>query len=379
MKSSVVNIRTVDQLEKLFNRPVPIKDKNLMEKVLAIFPVRLTAHLLSLAKISTAVEQQFLPDIREITDQIGQTHCFVGLLHTGVSGVERMYLDRCIIMPQPACPAHCRFCFRKFYEHRQERAMSFSQLNAALSYVEHEKTIKEVLITGGEPAMDFERLGHLIGGLRCIEHVGPIRVACRSLITAPELIDKKFIQLLKNHQDLRAGRPIEVACHCNHPEEISLQTVEALAQLREAGIHVYNQTVLLKNINTDPLVMLSLTKKLRAHGVETYYIFFGGPVQGTSHLRPNIDQALKIKTKLRQQATGRANPHFILTTKLGKVELGVDGWVTKREPNNQHVWIRTPYTLESLSKIQPGFQLPKDSYVDKENQIVVRYLDGPTY
>lgn len=310
------------------------------------FPVRLTSHLIDLIRRSPAVARQFLPDSREVTTLDGQERCFSGLLEHEVPGLERMYVDRCIVMPQPTCPAYCRFCFRKFYEHTDGKAMSRTQLDQALAYIAADVRLREVLITGGEPLMDLERLEYLLRGLRRISHIGPIRIACRTLVTDPERVDTKVAALLRAHQSLRAGRPIEIALHCNHADELSDLTVDRLALLQENGLSVYNQAVLLRDVNLDPQVMLALLRALRAHGVESYHLYFAGPVQGMGHMRPTLDEALALKSHLRREATGRLNPHLIVTTRLGKVELGVDGWIVEREPDSRHVWIRTPYTLD---------------------------------
>ena len=377
MSSRTINVTSLAQLEELTRRPIPEGERQALQKVIDTFPVRLSAHLVELMRRSPAVAAQFLPDAREVTELDGQTRCFSGLLHGGVHGVERMYPDRCILLPHPVCPAYCRFCFRKFYDDGGGKALSYPELDAALAYVARETELCEVLITGGEPVMDPKRLRYLLEGLRRLPHIGPVRIACRSLIMEPSLVDDALVALLREHQDLRAGRPVEVALHANHPDELTAPTVDALARLREAGLHVYNQAVLLRGVNLDADTLLALFRRLRRHGVESYYLFFGGPVQGMQHMRPSIAEALALKSELRRRSTGRAIPQLILTTRLGKVELGVDGWVVEREPDGRHVWIRTPYTLAGLTAIDPRFTLPEDARLDADGQIVMRYLDGP--
>ncbi|MCA9667674.1 MAG: radical SAM protein [Myxococcales bacterium] len=376
MASKLVNVRTLDQLAKVMPAPADA-DRDAMQAVLDQFPVRITRHLLDLMQRSPAVAAQFLPDTREVTT-LGQDKCFSGLLELDVPGLERMYPDRVIIMPHHACPAYCRFCFRKFYEHHSGSTMSYDDLDRALGYVAARPEIREVLITGGEPVMEPKRLRHLLAGLRRIAHVGPIRLACRSLIMAPELCDDALLEMLAAHQDLAAGKPLEVALHANHPDEITAPTIERLVALRQRGIHVYNQTVLLRGINDDAEILRALFEALRRYGVETYYMFLGGPVRGMDHQRPTIADGLALKRALRRHASGRANPHFIVTTRLGKVEIGVDGEIVAREADGRHVWIRTPYTLAGFRAVSPRFELPDDARLDDAGYIVMRYLDGPS-
>jgi len=378
MASRLINIRTVEDLQRLTGRDVPSHERADMQRVMDTFPVRLTPHLLELVRQSEALAAQFLPDPREVTDLEGDDRCFVGLLPVEVDGgLEQMYPDRCIIMPQPTCPAYCRFCFRKFYAHREGLALSTAMLDQALDYVARRPGLNEVLITGGEPILDLGRLEHLLAGLRRLNHIGPIRVACRALVTAPDLLTGDVVDLLRRYQDLSQGRPVEIASHVNHPDEITPPTVDALVRLRQAGLHVYNQTVLLRGINTQGEILAKLLRTLRGHGVETYTIYFSSPVRGTEHLRPSMEEALALKSLLRRETSGRANPHLILTTRVGKLELGVDGWVVEREPDQRHVWVRTPYTLDGFLSLHPLFQLPPDTRLDPEGFMEVRYLDGP--
>lgn len=384
MAPRTFNIRDLNQLQRFVedvyrDRVVSrttVDDAPEMQTVLDTFPVRITEHLYERMKRSDAVAKQYLPDVREITTLEGQERCFTGLFPTNIEGLERMYVDRCIIMPQPACPAYCRFCFRKFYEHADGHAMSDVEMDRAIAYVAADPRLREVLITGGEPVMDFQRLTYVMRGLRQIDHLGPIRIACRSVVMAPYLVTDRLIAMLREHHDLRRGKPVEVAIHVNHPDELDERAIEAIVRFRDAGIHVYNQTVLLRDINCDAEVLLSLFRKLRNHGVESYYLFFGGPVQGMNHSRPTIDEALTLMTTLRRTSTGRCLPRFILTTRIGKVTLGVDGWIVEREADGLHVWIRTPYTLRGFREISAEFQLPEDGRIDEEGHIVMRYLDG---
>ena len=356
--------------------PVVAPDRTAMREVIRRFPVRISQHLLSRIGSSQAISAQFLPDAREVTTLSGQVRCFSGLLATGIHGLERMYIDRVILMPHHACPAYCRFCFRKFYEHGQGSAMTRQQMDQALNYIGERQEIVEVLITGGEPVMDRKRLAYLLEGLRRIDHVATIRIACRSLVLAPELIDAELIALLRAHQDLRAGRPLEVASHTNHADELSGATIDRVVALREAGLHVYNQAVLLRGVNCDVATLEGLLRALRRVGVECYYLFFAGPVQGMQHQRPTLAEAMALKRALRERVSGRANPAFIVTTRLGKVELGVDGHIVKREQDGRHVWISTPYRLETFRRVSADFHLPADARVAEDGAIEIRYLDG---
>src|SRR3972149_7644640 len=115
--------REVSRLATALDRSFPQSEAQQLQKVMEIFPVRLTAHLLKVIKKSPQVARQFLPTMEEL-DFVGYLRPFTGVLDTGIPGVLRMYLDRVVIMPINQCPAYCRFCFRKDYMTRQVRAMT---------------------------------------------------------------------------------------------------------------------------------------------------------------------------------------------------------------------------------------------------------------
>jgi lysine 2,3-aminomutase len=374
-----VDVRTTEQLTALTGRAVPAEARPALQRVLDALPVRLTPHLVELIRTSEAVAAQYLPDPREFAPAApsGQRVPFAGLLSTGCGAVERIYRDRCVLLPVSACPAYCRFCFRKFHRHRARSGpRGFDALNRALSYVAAHPQIREVLITGGEPALDPERLEHLLAGLRQIEAVGPIRVACRALVASPDLINARLAGLMAAHQDRGAGRVVELAAHINHPDELTPATDAALARLHSAGVHVYSQTVLLAGVNDDAGVLAELLRALRRRGVEIYTLYYPEPLFGSDHQRPSLARALGLKRALRAMISGRANPRLIITTRIGKLELG-EAEEVQREADGRHVWLRTPYTVEAFRELEPAFELPPGCRVDADTgRIEARYLDG---
>jgi len=381
LQARFFDLSTTAQLEALTGRPVAPGQRAALQRVLAALPVRLTPHLLELASASAAVAAQYLPDPRELDPSSrGEPVPFAGLLTTGCAAVERIYRDRCVLLPVAACPAYCRFCFRKFHRQRADAARppAFAELDRALAYVAAHPELREVLISGGEPALDPERLGHLLRGLRRLDTVGPIRVACRALVSCPELVDDRLVELLAAHQDRPSGRLVELAVHVNHPDELTPPTDAALARLRAAGLHTYSQTVLLAGINDDAAVLARLLRGLRDRGVEIYTLYYPEPLLGSDHLRPSLARAAALKQELRRLVSGRANPRLIITTRVGKLELGVEAEEVAREADGRQVWLRTPYTLEGLRALEPRtLALPPHCRVDEgSGRLEVRYLDG---
>ncbi len=281
---------------------------------------------------SPAVARQFLACGK--LDEKGDEVTFQGIHKTGIPCLERMYSDRVAIKLTNRCPAYCVFCFRRWTNAKLPEP-TLKDLDRAIAYIKKDKKLSGVLITGGDPLLEPKKLEYLIGRLRKILHVTDIRVGTRAPLTAPELVTPKLIALFKKNR-------IEVGVHFNHPDELTTRSKAALSKLTKAGIRVYNQSVLLKGINDSGPILEKLYRGLRDLGVEIYALYHCDPIKGALHLRTTIEKGLEIKRYLRSHATGRINPAYIVDTRIGKVEIGVDGTIEKRE--GKYVWIRTPYS-----------------------------------
>ena len=89
---------------------------------------------------------------------------------------------------------------------------------------------------------------------------------------------------------------IVMVIHCNHHQELDDLTALYLAKLRDNNIPIFNQSVLLKNINDNADVLIKLSHKLFTQGVIPYYLHTLDLVKGSSHFW--VDTA---KIKLIQQ------------------------------------------------------------------------------
>jgi lysine 2,3-aminomutase len=370
---AIHQIENIEQLEKLTGKKIPKNQREKISEILETMPVRLTDLLLKSAKKSEKVASQFLPNISELKKS-GCEKPWVGIMRTGIQGLERMYVDRCIILPFNQCPAYCRFCFRKFYEKKKAMPMTYENIDKALAYIKKDERLKGVLITGGDPLLDLKRLEYILKNLRKIKHVQDIRIGTRSPMYAPERITDNLVKMLKRYHNVEKMRPIEIATHFNHPDEITPQAIKAITKITKSSIRMYNQTVLLKGINDNPQVLADLFRKLRLLGVEIYCLYHCDPVKGIDHFRTSIQKGLEIKKYLRRE-TGRINPTYLVDTQIGKVEIGVDGYIEKKE--GKHVWIKTPYKLSTYKSVCQNFKLPEGQCkVDKYGYISIKYLDG---
>jgi lysine 2,3-aminomutase len=100
--------------------------------------------------------------------------------------------------------------------------------------------------------------------------------------------------------------------HFNHPAELTPASVAALAKLANSGVVLGCQTVLLKGVNDDPVVMKELMQKLLKNRVRPYYIYMADQVAGGEHFRTTVQKGLEIIQALRGWTSGLAVPHFVI-------------------------------------------------------------------
>ena len=349
-----------------------MNDKNRLSRVRKLFPEKTTSYLDSLMKSSEGVKKQFTFSLEELMDN-GKTRPWVGKIETGIKGFERMYFDRAILMPTLSCAAYCRYCVRKDYFNKSKQNMNRNDIDNALDYIKNHSELREILITGGDPLTNSQKLEYTISGLRKIEHVSTIRIGTRIISVKPSRITDGLVDMLSNYNSFK--KRIEISPQFNHPDEITLEVKKAVKKLYYVKIRIYNQSVLLKGINDNEKVLKELFMKLRGLGIESHYLYHCAPVKGVDHFRTSVQRGIEIKRYFRAgNMSGRANPQYIVLTPVGKVEPGIDGEILGK--NGDYLKIRTPYKFEDFRKIDNNFELPEGCIVDEKGFIIAEYLDG---
>ncbi len=359
---SLINVNHTEKLEHAVG--FPIKDHKTMQAVLDQYPVRLSQHVIRQSMVSKPVAAQYLPFVEELGDE-GHTMTFEGHFRQGL--MEQMYQNRAIFLLDMRCPVYCRFCFRKHKSLRKEASPSLDDVACALDSVQGNPNIKEILITGGEPLLNLRNLEASISGLLDIDHIQTIRIATRSLAYYPHLFlhhGNALISRLKVWQTAAwdKGKFIEVGLHMIHPDEVSVDTLELIAELTASGIPVYVQTPFLKGVNDTGEILGRLFTLLRHAGAEIYYIFTPcHPIHGTRKYWSPINLSIASYTQLRAIVSDRMIPKLCTATPLGKIEWHTSGWaVAPDRTDKDHIWIRTPYTRKFFKAVvQNGGQLPE--------------------
>ena len=186
-------------------------------------------------------------------------------------------------------------------------SISEEGIRAGIEYIRQHPEIRDVIVSGGDPLMlPDSRIEYILKSLRAIPHIEIIRIGSRVPVTLPQRITQELCDILKKYH------PLYLNTHFNHPDEITPESTKACNMLSDAGIPLGNQSVLLKGVNDDPVVMKRLVQKLLAIRVKPYYVYQADLAKGTDHFRTSVQTGLDIISSLRGHTSGMAVPHYVI-------------------------------------------------------------------
>ncbi|WP_410473404.1 EF-P beta-lysylation protein EpmB [Guyparkeria sp. TX1] len=254
------------------------------------------------------VARQFRVDPREALEVPGFDADPVGdLAANAVPGVLHKYRGRALLVLTGACAVHCRYCFRRHFPYGDQR-LDEDALEQALDYLAADPEMTEVILSGGDPlVLSSRRLATVIERLAALPHLRRLRIHSRIPTVSPERIDESLCQML-------AGFPGQVVlvAHVNHPGELGPQSAAAFGRLREAGVTLLNQAVLLEGVNNDSDVLAELSEALFAQGVLPYYLHQLDPVAGAAHFAVDAEVGRERIEALRARLPGYLVPRFVV-------------------------------------------------------------------
>ena len=295
------------------------------------FPEGATPYYQYLAKhhpilkgIVKSTDKEYLAGAQQMKDPLGEEK------HSPYPYLIHRYPDRVLYLATDNCGVYCRYCTRKRFTGQNKAFISKENQEKALSYIKKNPGIREVILSGGDPlTLSDSLLEKILSGIRSIEHIEIIRVASRMPVVCPMRLTKELIRIFKAHQ------PLFLMTHFNHPSEISKEAQTALSQVANAGILMFNQTVLLNKINNHPALIQALMRRLLYLRVKPYYMFQCDPSEGTDHFRTSVENSKWIQRELWGRFSGLALPNLSLDIPKGggKVSL-VPDFLIKKNKNN---------------------------------------------
>lgn len=226
-------------------------------------------------------------------------------------GIIHKYHGRVLLILTGACAINCRYCFRREFPY-SDNQNSMSEWQQALDYIRHDSSITEVIFSGGDPLLNSDKkLQQLTQSIADIPHVKRLRIHTRLPVVIPQRITSELMHWLT-----ATRLQTVMVVHINHAREIDNHVAEALLLLRQQGVTLLNQSVLLRGVNDSVEALSQLSERLFEAGVLPYYLHLLDKVQGAAHFDLDEKHARQLVGQLAGQLPG------FLTPKLVKEEPG---------------------------------------------------------
>lgn len=282
-----------------------------------IFPLKVSAHYLRLldpADVNDPLRKIVIPSLQELDHRDGEEDDDVHedeARYQPCSGIIHRYPGKLLFIPTLRCASHCRFCFRK--GHKVED-LSDSEGIEALNYIRNNRSIRDVVVTGGDPlSLDDRQLEYYLSSIRACSHVEIIRITTRWPIYSPARVTDEFIAMVAKF------RPMIMIFSFMHPRELAPETEDMLKRLADAGIMMLQQGPILRGINDDPKILIELYEKLVRLQVLPYYATWGISAPGTEHFMLDGKRASEIIHAMENNTSGFCIPHLSTIAKGTKV------------------------------------------------------------
>jgi len=353
-------IKTSDEVERFVR--ISDEDRQAIDEAVANkVPFGITPHYLSLMDTEPsdrdrAVRAQVIPDLEFVRKTVEfrgaspQELDFMRERDTAPQNlITRRYPMIAILKPVNTCPQICVYCQRNWeiFEAMSPQGWAKKEeLESSLDWIEKTKSLTEVLITGGDPALlSNNRLRKLLGRLAGFDHIERIRIGTRMPVTVPQRIDDSFADLLASFH-VPGRREIVVVTHFEHLFEITPESVEAVQKIRKRGVSVVNQIVY-TYFNSRRFEAVATRMALRKAGVLPYYTFSTQGKEETSRYRVPISRLLQENAEESRMVPGvlRIDKPVFNMPGIGKNYL--DGWqnheIIMIRPDGGRTWMFLPW------------------------------------
>lgn len=320
------NINSIDKLKQYIHLDSDEEDK--LRDVVDNHPMNIPRYYLSLIDQNDPhdpIKKMAFPSEDElvIAGAMGETtkDPYGDDKHNKGNGILHKYPYSALIVATDYCSMYCRHCFRKAIV-GLPNDKTVENFQRALEYIKEHKEITNVIISGGDPMLiDTPKLKKMLDGLKEIEHINYVRIGTRTPVVYPlRFFDDELLEYFKEFNRVKT---LYMPTHFNHVNEITPTAKEAILRIREAGVTVNNQAVLLKGVNDTVEDIEDLMNGLVKIGVNPYYLYQCMPVSRVrNHFQLPLKQGIDLVDKAKERLDGYAKRFkFIMGHDKGKIEI----------------------------------------------------------
>lgn len=328
------------------------KETERMRALCEAFPMSVTRYYLSLIDWDDPddpIRKMCIPSFLE-TDMSGAFDTSGEASNTVCPGVQHKYRESALILTTNRCAMYCRHCFRKRLVGLSDEEIA-SHFDEVIAYIRAHEEITNAILSGGDALMlPTKTVERYLAALSEIDHLDLIRVATRMPVVYPMRIieDQALLKALARYTK---QKQIYVVTQFNHPNEVTPQARSAVRMLRECGVVVKNQTVLLRGVNDSAETLGTLLRLLTANGVVPYYVFQCRPVSGVKNtFQVPFAEGYDIVERAKAMQNGQGKClKFCMSHPAGKIEIAGkldDGSIafkfhqTKDEVNEGRIFVK---------------------------------------
>ena len=232
--------------------------------------------------------------------------------------LHHKYFNRAVLRIQNNCLAYCMYCFES--RRTLDKSSNIPQFNdvflkEALEYLNVNKQIDEIILSGGEPLLLSNKyLKFILEEIRKIKNIKLIRIHTRTLTHNPYRFDNELIKLINNF-DITS-----INVHFTHPNEVTNELEKIITNIRnKSNVILLAHIPLLKKINNDASILIKLFMKLYELKIIPYYLLHAMPnTLGSNIFRTKVIDGVKIMRKLKRKYSNPAIPEYIIVHKSSK-------------------------------------------------------------
>jgi lysine 2,3-aminomutase len=185
-----------------------------------------------------------------------------------------------------SCASYCNHCQRAKSLNRRVN-VNINKINKGLFYINYNKNINEVLVTGGDALMiSNSLLKYVLEELSKIPHLRVIRIATRVPVVLPMKINDEILELIKtsaNKYNSGIEKYVYFMTQINHYNEITEELANAVKKILNYGFTIRNQTVLLNHVNDYYKTLAETFRRMFWIGVHPYYLLQCHKERGIAH------------------------------------------------------------------------------------------------
>ncbi|SPW34903.1 L-lysine 2,3-aminomutase [Edwardsiella tarda] len=254
--------------------------------------------------------RQVMSDAAEFIETPGFSTDPLEEQHSVVPGLLHKYQNRALLLVKGGCAVNCRYCFRRHFPY-QENQGTRANWQRALEYLREHPELDEIIFSGGDPLMakDHE-LGWLFSQLESLPHLKRLRIHSRLPVVIPARVTEALCQRMAESR-----LQMLLVTHINHANEIDEALSAAIQRLKQAGVTLLNQSVLLRGVNDNADTLAALSNALFDAGILPYYLHVLDRVQGGAHFMVPDDEARVLMHGLLARVSGYLVPR--LTREIG--------------------------------------------------------------